>query len=99
MDSHMRKKASGIMSVQALGKYKDAPPEQFKVKDTPAARFKSNFPAPVIVKPAVVKKIKKVEKAEPVPEIVAPPQPKRIVRQCNFCQTLYYTFHTCQTTA
>ena len=55
MDSHMRKKASGIMSVQALGKYKDAPPVQFKAKDTPAARFKSNFP-PVVVKP--VAKIK-----------------------------------------
>lgn len=99
MDSHMRKKASGIMSVQALGKYKDAPPVQFKVKDTPAARFKSNFP-PVVVKPVVVKKVKKVEKIEPVPEVVAPPPPpKRIVRQCNFCQTLYYTSHTCETNA
>lgn len=96
----MRKKASGIMSVQALGKYKDAPPVQFKAKDTPAAKFKKNFP-PVVVKPAVVKKVKKIEKIEPVPEVAAPPppQPKRIVRQCNYCQILYYTFHDCQTSA
>jgi hypothetical protein len=96
----MRKKASGIMSVQALGKYKDAPPVQFKAKHTPAAKFKKSFPA-VVVTPVVEKKVKKVEKIEPVPEVVAPPPPppKRIVRQCNFCQTLYYTFHNCQTSA
>ena len=89
---YIRKKAPGLVSVQALGKY----------KETPAAKFKNEFPqipkvAKVPIKPV---RIIKAAKVEPPPvEIIVLPPPKKIVRQCNFCQVLYYSFHTCQSSS
>ena len=89
---YIRKTNPGLISVQSLGKY----------KDTPAAKFKKEFPlipkvAKVPVKPVRAVRAIKPAAVEPPPvEVIVPPPPKKIVRQCNFCQVLYYSFHTCQ---